>query len=418
VLLLWNILISLVWPLLYFYRPFRGTLRARLGRFELGSFDPNKPGLKILVNAVSAGEVNAVGPLLRALRELRPDAQVALLTTTDSGVEMARQKLAGLAELVTYFPLIDLPFATRRFLDQLRPDLYVTTEAELWPNIQQQCRRRGIRTALVNGRLYMHNKAGWRGTLARRLLGMLDLIVCQDERQRGNFTALGIPADKLTVSGNIKFDFELPEWSAEQLRSWRAQLGLEPDDKVVVAGSTHEGEEQIIFDACRANSIDIRIVLAPRHVERVQEVADLCTRRGAKVVTLTELLACSREWQVLLVDRYGVLVDLYRVADLVVMGGTFNPKVGGHNLLEATALGRLVVVGPVTFGITAQVEMLERAGGLQYAVDARELMSQIRELVMKDPAKAAAIGAAALVVTAQNRGAARRAAEQVLTLLG
>lgn len=428
---LWNILISTLWPLLYFYRPFRGTLRQRLGHFEQGKYYPQRSGLKLLINAVSAGEVNAIVPFIRELKKLRPDAQVALLTTTDSGMDMARSKLASDVELVTYFPLIDLPFASRRFLDTLRPDLYITTEAELWPNIQSQCRRRGIRTALVNGRVYMHNKSGWRGALIRSLLGMLDLIVCQDERQRTNFLKLGIPKERLTVSGNIKFDFELPQWSEGELFEWRQQLGLSIADKVVVAGSTHEGEEELILQAYARLKQRPKLIIAPRHIERASDILQQCTKQ--KLVSKQQLSSirlsektASQEWDVLIVDRYGILVDFYRVATVVVMGGTLNPKVGGHNVLEATTLGKPVIVGPHTFGITAQVQLLDSVGGLMHTgglatfdspvMAADSLDTKLVEL-LDNPARANAVGQAAREVTLANRGSAARAAAQVLSLL-
>jgi len=416
-LILWNSLISLLWPLLYFYRPFRGTIRQRLGDFELGKFDPNTDGLKVLINAVSAGEVNAIAPFIRELKKLRPDAQVALLTTTDSGLEMARTKLTDDVELVTFFPLIDLPFASRRFLDRLRPDLYITTEAELWPNIQAQCRARGIRTALVNGRVYMHNKAGWRGTLIRGLLGLLDLIVCQDERQRANFLKLGIAPEKLTVSGNIKFDFEVPEWSEWQLAEWRSTLGIAETDRVLVAGSTHPSEEGLVLNACRSiGTLRPRLILAPRHIERVAEVTEMCAKRGANTATLSEVEAGAHGWEVLIVDRYGVLVDAYRVADVVFMGGTLTPKVGGHNILEATALGRPVIVGPHTFGITSQLQMLDSVGAVEHAEDPGHIAVKTKDL-LANPTRAAAMGKAAQEITELSRGAAARAAAQVMALL-
>ncbi len=368
----------------------------------------------MLINAVSAGEVNAIAPFIRQLRTLRPDAQVALLTTTDSGIEMARAKLDGLVELVTFFPLVDLPFASRRFLDKLRPDIYITTEAELWPNMQTICRQRGIRSALVNGRIYMHNKAGWRGMLVRKLLLLLDLIVCQDERQHENFVQIGVPVDRLAVSGNIKFDFELPVWTAEQLSEWRTKLGVSSDHPLVVAGSTHDGEEAIVLHAFEAFP-GVKVVIAPRHVDRMQEVKVLCMQHGLRVQALSAQEA-AQDWDVLIVDRYGVLVDFYRIADVVVMGGTFHPKVGGHNILEATALGKPVIVGPHTYGITAQVEMLDAVSAIAHAADALVLADQITEL-LRDTARAQSMGRAARDATEANRGAARRAAELILRLL-
>ena len=412
---LYNVLLTLLWPLLIFYRPFFGTLRLRLGKFPPGGYDAYGPGPRILVNAVSAGEVVAVAPVIRELKRRRPGAQIALLTTTQSGQTMAREKLGGELALLAYFPLVDLPFVVRRYLDRLRPQLYITTEAELWPNIQSQALQRGIPVALVNARLYLHNKHGWRGSIVRRLYGLLDLIVCQDERQRDNFLKFGIPAECLSVSGNTKFDFSLPDWSDQQLAEYRTRLLLR-DEPLIVAGSTHQGEEELLLDALKAIRRRLpkaRLVIAPRRVERSGEVAALCPADGFTARLLSEP---PRDWDVLVVDSYGVLVDMYRLADAVVMGGTYHRKVGGHNLLEATLLGKPVVVGPETFGITAQLELLRAAGG---AVEARaaELPAVLLHLLL-DHARAKAIGEAARQATLANRGAAARAADAVLALLG
>jgi 3-deoxy-D-manno-octulosonic-acid transferase len=449
VLIVWNVLLTLLWPLLYLYRPFRGTIPRRLGHFDPGAYDPMRPGLKVLINAVSAGEVVAITPFIQALKAARPNAQVALLTTTDSGQEMAARKLGDSVELVAYFPLVDLPFVVRRYLDRLRPDLYVTTESELWPNIQTQCRQRGIPVALVNGRLYLHNKRGWRKALTRALLDQLDLIVAQDERQRGNYLTFGIPAEKVVASGNIKFDFALPAWGAAQEQDWLERFTADGTRPIVVAGSTHPGEEELVLDAfvgthgCapgRAGAIAglaeadksvsptlttgahpcaptgaARLILAPRHIERAPEVAALARQRGLTTTLLAEHTP-GADYDVLVVDCYGVLVDFYRLAEAVVMGGTFHPKVGGHNILEATALGRPVIVGPHVFSITAQVELLEAAGGIVRAADAAALGPALQAL-LADPPRRAAIGRAGKLATEANKGAAGRAVDAVLRLV-
>lgn len=419
---IWNTLIRLLWPLLYLYRPFRGTLDQRRGSFELGAYDPRHAGLKVLVNAVSAGEVNAAAPFIRELRRLRPDARVVLLTTTRSGRQMAEMKLAGEVELVVYFPLADHPGIVRRYLERLRPNLYVTTESELWPNIQSQCRARGIRTALVNGRLYLHNKNAIRRPVVRRLLELLDLIVCQDERQRENYIRFGIAPERLAVSGNIKFDYTAPEWTAEQSEQWRARFAADAGTPIVVAGSTHSLEEALIIVTLdtltewlrTAGRPEPRLIVAPRHINRAADVADEVRCLGRQPTLLSEHQP-GQAWDVLVVDAYGVLADLYRLADIVVMGGTFSEKVGGHNILEATALGKPVVVGEHVFSIAAQVEMLEQASGIM--LSRGNLQTALAEL-LDDPQRAQAIGAAGQAATEANRGAATRAAELVLRLVG
>jgi 3-deoxy-D-manno-octulosonic-acid transferase len=414
VLWLFNALCTVFWPLVYFYPPFRGTVAQRMGNFDTGSYSVERPDLKVLINAVSAGEVVAIAPFIRELKARLPDAQVALLTTTESGQTMAKSKLQGLLSLLAYFPLADLWFVSRRYVERLKPDLYVTTEAELWPNIQSRCRRRGIPVALVNARLYLHNKRGLRGLVVRQLYSLCDLIVCQDERQRANFLKFGVPAERLIASGNTKFDFELAQWSSGQLSDFRSQLGL--SEPLIVAGSTHSGEEELLLNAfmeLRPGNPGLRLVLAPRHIERADEVIALASAKGLRAVTMGN--ASGVEKDVVIVDRYGALVDVYRLATVVVMGGTFHPKVGGHNILEATALGKAVICGPHTFGITAQLELLQTENAVVTLNAADELPAALARLLGEGQERER-VGRAARVITEANRGAAQRAVEVVLEL--
>lgn len=429
-LVLYNILATVLWPLLWFYPPFRGTLKQRMGDFELGDYDPDGKGTRFLVNAVSAGEVVAISSLLGELKHRVPDSQTVLLTTTESGQEMARSKAAGLFDLLAFFPLIDLWFVVRRYLEKLKPDVYITTESELWPNMQVQCRRLGIPVILVNARIYLHNKQGWRGSVVRRLYEQVDLVVCQDRRQRKRFIEFGLTPKQLKVSGNIKFDFAAPEWDSAHEKEWQARWGRR-GWTTIVAGSTHEGEDEVLLGALKSaregtGDYNIRMIVAPRHVERTEAVAELARARGFNAVTMAEAETQEHPgdgWDVLVVDRYGVLIDAYRLADVVVMGGTFNAKVGGHNLLEATMLGKPVVVGPHTYSIVSQVEMLNAADALyscpltdtrgHAASTAAQLGAYLAELLADRPALAAS-GERARVVTIANRGAAKRAAEIVL----
>ncbi|MCC7478776.1 hypothetical protein IT575_10005 [bacterium] len=434
-LAVYNALISVLWPLLYLYPPFRGTIRARLGHFELGSYDPAAPGLKVLVNAVSAGEVVAISSFIRELKRRRPDCQVVLLTTTDSGQEMARQKLADAVSLACYFPLADLPFVVKRYLDKLRPELYISCESELWPNIQSQCRRRGIPVALVNARLYLHNKTGLRGAVVRGLYQLCDLIVCQDEDQRGNFLKFGLPDQVLAVSGNTKFDFEVEAWDEWRLAQWRELFALDPQQPVLVAGSTHPGEEALIFSAVqelRGRGMHLQLVLAPRHIERISEVQQSALQAGFRPRLLSQLqapeehhasLGAHHRHDLVLVDRYGVLLDCYRLADLVLMGGTFHPKVGGHNILEATILGKPVLAGPHVYSILAQTAMLERAEALLRAdcdissADGPAALASALQTPLQHPARSAELGERARKLTLANQGSAKRAVDAVLKLI-
>jgi 3-deoxy-D-manno-octulosonic-acid transferase len=420
VLLVWNALLGLLWPLMYLYRPFRGTVPQRLGRDVPDWRDGGgtvADATRILINAVSAGEVAAVAPVIRELRKRLPDCRIALLTTTDSGQEMARARLAGLLDWQGYFPLLDLPWVSRRYLDCLQPDVYITTESELWPNIMSQCQRRGIPVVSLNARVYLHNKRGWRLHMAQYLYSLVDLLICQTEEQRARFVTLGVESEKLVVSGNIKFDLDLPEWTSEQLAAWRDEVGV-GSAPVIVAGSTHEGEEQMILSALTLLHTEKppTLVLAPRHVERATEVARLAEGYGWKTRLLSQPLAGDPA--VVVADKYGVLTDLYRLADIVVMGGTLHEKVGGHNLLEATALGRAVLAGPHVFSIQAQVELLQAAGGIARCHATPVAIAEALRDLLVAPKEAARIGEAALQATRANRGAAALAAGLILQLIG
>jgi 3-deoxy-D-manno-octulosonic-acid transferase len=418
VLKLYNALLSVLWPLLYLYRPFRGTIAQRMGKFELGRYDPERLAPRFLINAVSAGEVVAITPFVLELKNSQPLAQIVLMTTTQSGQTMARQKLGEVLDLLLYFPLVDLPFVVKRYLERLKPSVYITTEAELWPNIQTQCRGAGVPVALVNARLYLHNKRGLRGAIVRWLYAQCDLIVCQDERHRANFLKFGVKPAQLLVSGNTKFDFSIPEWDDESLVEFHERLGL-MSGPIVVAGSTHPGEEEIMLDilaALRPQYPQLQLLIAPRHVNRSADVLAMARNRGFNAASLADAEAGARGYDALVVDRYGALVDLYRLADIVVLGGTYHPKVGGHNILEATVLGKPVIVGPHTYSITSQMEMLKAAKGVITAKDPVALRDALLSL-LGDSGKARNVGRAAQAATLANRGAAARAVESVLSLI-
>lgn len=415
---LYNALLRVLWPLLYLYRPFRGTIAQRLGKFELGRYDAERQAPRFLINAVSAGEVVAITPFVLELKRSQPLAQIALMTTTQSGQTMARQKLGEVLDLLIYFPLVDLPFVVASYLERLKPALYITTEAELWPNIQTQCRDAGIPVALVNARLYLHNKRGLRGVIVRWLYEQCDLIVCQDERHRANFLKFGVKPERLLVSGNTKFDFSIPEWDEESLALFRERLGL-LSGPVIVAGSTHPGEEEVMLDilaALRPRYPQLQLLLAPRHVNRSPDVLAMARNRGFNAVSLADAEAGASGYDALVVDRYGALVDLYRLADIVVLGGTYHPKIGGHNILEATVLGKPVIVGPHTYSITSQMEMLKAAKAVITTKDPVALRDALLSL-LGDSAKALQVGRAAQAATLANRGAAARAVAAVLALV-
>jgi hypothetical protein len=257
----------------------RGTLgrnwRQRLGLLRAGDLGALRPDAeRIWVHAVSAGETAAAAPVITELARLRPQADVVLSTTTPAGQRVA-PKAAPQAAATIYFP-IDLPFSAAAALGKVRPTLCVQVEAELWPNFLALARRRGAVTAVVNGRVWRTARPGriWRQVMGWTL-AQVDLLCMQSQADADRVIQLGADPRRVLVTGNTKFDQAGPAGAAPAAAAMRAELGLADDDLVLLAGSTHPGEEQIVLDAFRiiaAQEPRARLMIAPRHIERTSAV--------------------------------------------------------------------------------------------------------------------------------------------------
>lgn len=368
--LLYYVLLVLLSPFVYLVASMNPKLRQgmseRLGRWP----DPErirKPaGTNIWLHSVSVGEVKLLQPLISALRERLPGASFFATTITPSG----RKVLDRIAEnqddvTVSYFPLAELPWVIARFLNAAKPLVYIATEAEAWPNLQAQMKRRGVKSLLVNARVYSSRKPAWKLKLTRMLMQDFSRIVCQSQEFADAFANIGVPREKLIVCGNIKSDIAPEAWEKTQVERFKSQFGW-AHNLVVTAGSTHPGEEEAVLDAfqqLRASDPRWVLALTPRHPERAEEVASLAQELSLK----GRLLSCEDECEnpdVVVVDKMGVLLDYYRIADVVVLGGTFNPRIGGHNILEPAHLAKPVIIGPYIDSIADHVACLREAGGV------------------------------------------------------
>lgn len=366
------------------------------------------------IHAVSVGETRAALPLIRALRERYPTWPLLITTTTPTGSQQVREALRD-AVWHVYAPY-DLPGAVTRFLARTRPRLAVVMETELWPNLFHYCAAAGIPTVVANARLSEHSARGYArlGSLTAQMLAKGTLVAAQSEADAARFRALG--AARVRVTGNLKYDLALPPallaQGQELRRTWGAQR------PVLIAASTHAGEEELILDACerlRRRFSDLLLVLVPRHPERFPVVAELCRRRGLPLVARSEQRRCEQATQVFLGDSMGELLLFYAAADVAFVGGSLVP-VGGHNVLEPALLGLPVLFGPQMFNFSEASQHLLEARAAWRVNDAAELAETAGRL-LGDPALRRAAGRRGKAMVEANRGALAALVEIIGDLL-
>jgi len=316
-------------------------------------------GPKIWIHAVSVGECVAAKPIIAALKREIPGAQIALSTTTDTGQELARKmEASGEVELALFFPL-DLPFVVVRVLNALSPQAIGFVETELWPNTLHLARRRGIPTFLLNGRVSdnLFQTAPKLGPVWGWMSGNVSGFLMRGADDAQRLKKLGVSGNKIEIVGDVKL--EAPPIPSQSLRrQWREKLGLRKEI-LLVGGSTHDGEElQLLraFASLREDFPDLRLALAPRHVERCAAVASQIEAQGWQVARRSSNEKPD-ERAVFLLDTVGELADFYAAGDLAFVGGTLISR-GGHNLLEPVLRGVSVVFGPSIDNFRAQAQLL------------------------------------------------------------
>jgi 3-deoxy-D-manno-octulosonic-acid transferase len=360
------------------------------------------------VHAVSVGEVRSAAPLVNALAERYPSHRIVVTTMTPTGSRQVRE-LFGDRVSHCYVPF-DFPDAVRRFLDRVRPEAAVVAETEFWPNIFAECGRRRIPLLLVNGRV---SQASLRGYLrvpniARAMLANADLFCAQTRVDAQRLRNLGVPDHLIHVTGNLKFDVELPAQLLEEARALREQWGR--SRPVLIAASTHAGEERKVLESfawLKRRYPALLLVLVPRHPERFRAVARLCRKHGFAVALRSRSAGpLPAGTEVLVGDTMGELQRLYAGSDVAFIGGSLVPH-GGQNLLEACAVHVPVVFGPHMFHFEEISAMALERGAARQVHDARGLADAI-ELYFDQPDLRRAAGNAAHTLVTDNRGALGR----------
>ncbi len=399
------------------YKKYIGGLRQRLGLLPI-TFNVDAEA-SIWLHAVSVGEVMVVRALTSDLRARYPRLRLFLSTTTISGQQIARK--VPDVDGVFYFPF-DWTSVIRRTLALVRPRLFIMMETEIWPNLLRECRRRGVPTILINGRISDRSYPRYRlvRRFFRRVLADVDRFCMQSEESARRLLALGADAGRVTVTGSLKFDSvegpaARPPGRDRVLRLFR----LSPARTVIVAGSTMRGEEASVlhaFAAVKQAAADALCILAPRQPERFSEVDRLARQAGFTTVRRTDLpIDAEPRADVVVLDTIGELAQIYQIATAVFVGGSL-ADFGGHNILEPAMFGKPIVFGPHMQNFREIAEAFVANGAAVQIRSARELDDALIGLVT-DPVRRARMGAAARALVDANRGARDKTLTVIADLL-
>jgi 3-deoxy-D-manno-octulosonic-acid transferase len=382
-------------------------LREKLGFLDSSLFAPHTS--PIWIHAVSVGEVNAAIPFLRKLRAAYPDIPVILSTITDTGQKVARQKAPDGTHLV-YLPF-DLRIILASCFEKVRPRLFIVMETELWPNIFRAAAERRIPVIILNGRISEKSSKGYRKVsfFMKRVFDQVTLFCMQSPSDADRIKSIGAEESKVIVLGNFKFDMEI----SPHIPSWIREL----QGQVIVAGSTHAGEEQIIIDAYRENVYlfpGLKLIIAPRHPERFAEAEDVIRKSDMRYLKRSEFGTEGEEpgpkkFNILLLDTVGELTTVYSIADIAIMGKSIE-GFGGQNPLEPAFWGKPIICGQHMENFPFIKDFY--AAGAAFQVTSTGVAKKIKELLLQ-PEKAKSAGEKARVLYLKNSGAVDRAVKIV-----
>ncbi|MDP2941243.1 MAG: 3-deoxy-D-manno-octulosonic acid transferase [Candidatus Omnitrophota bacterium] len=408
------LIISLFYLPVYLFRgKFHRGFAARLGFLPKGL----TLGRPIWIHAVSVGEAMAVRPLVRELKKTWPGKKFVLSTVTPTGNKIA-QGIAGGDDLITFLPL-DFSFIVKRVIRRINPCVFIIVETEIWPNLISRLYKNNIPIVLLNARISDKSFKGYRMIkfLMQPILRKVGLFCVQAQRDAERLLFLGASPEKVKVTGNMKFDLNDCTDYRNDYTDYRIKLGLNSGERLLVAGSTHPGEEEIMLQAYKGllrRFPDLKLLLAPRHPQRSGAVAGIASRFAFHPVCVSQLPdkcpACSAN-AVFILDTVGELVSFYCAADIVFVGGSL-VKRGGHNILEPAAAGKPVIFGPFMFNFRGISELFLKNEAAFLARGPEELEEKISWL-LSNPARAAELAVAGRRLIQDNQGATRRNLEYI-----
>lgn len=362
----------------------------------------------ILVHAVSVGETIAAIPLIKALQQKYPQLPITVTTMTPTGSERVKTLLKDSVSHV-YLPY-DLPGAIKRFLKTTKPKIVIIMETELWPNLISQCYKQKIPLIIANARLSERSAAryGKLGKAVKQLFSKISMVAAQNQHDGERFVSLGLPTDHLAITGSIKFDINLSNEQRQKINQLKQQWQL--NRPVLIAASTHSGEDEIILTAFKKLLLkhdNLLLILVPRHPERFKTVEKLISDSGFNYLKRSTNQIPTEQTQIVLGDTMGELLELYAMADIAFVGGSL-VKQGGHNPLEPALHHIAIITGEYFFNFQVICEQLIEAQGMIVCTNSADDLYSSIDCLLNDNSSRNQLGENAYLVLKQNQGALSR----------
>lgn len=397
---------------------FGERLKQSFGFLPASALEPVAGKGCLWLHAASVGEIVATSPIVKEIRRQFPGQKVLVSVVTANGYEMARRIIAE-ADSIIFFPL-DLPWLSGWVINRIGPKLFVLVETELWPNFLLTCRERNIPVMMVNGRISDKSVSNYRYlfTVLDRMLDTVRRFCMQSTIDAQYIIRLGAKPRKVFVTGNTKYDQTHTEVSPAERDEITGSLKLPVSAQVIVAGSTHKGEEELVlaaFNKVRERHPGTRLILAPRDNLRGSEVTGLTAKYNLKAVRRTELDSAPEDHDVVILDTIGELGKIYSIGDVVYVGGSLVAR-GGHNILEPAAHGKPIIVGPHMFNFKDSYALFSGRGACDTVYDSDELGEAFIRL-LSDSAAREAMGGRALAIIRENQGASARSVHHIKEIL-
>jgi 3-deoxy-D-manno-octulosonic-acid transferase len=401
---------------------FQRSLRQQLAQ-RMGSFSDLSEQKITWVHAASVGEVLCSIPLLEKIKKEFPRLPILLTTMTRTGNETARKKIPEVTE-VSFFPM-DHPLILKRVFHRMQPSLFLIAETELWPNLLRSCGRKKIPVILFNGKISDRSYRRYLSlrSLFKEGLGAISFFLMQTEKDQTRIIEMGAPPQRTGVVGNIKFDQPFPTMTQHEISEMADSLGLRGNETILIGGSTHPGEEEIlveIFLELGKTTPSLHLILAPRHLERLEEVEGLLRKKNVPWARRTSIAPGryqDREDKprVILLDTMGELTKLYNLGTLVFIGGSLVP-VGGHNPLEPLFFKKCVLFGPLMSDFVEMCRGLIEEGGAVQVTGKEDLALKLRQL-LSDEGLRKSVGERGYQFLQKQRGATERIFEAIRPFL-
>ena len=401
-------------------RGFIERIKQSFGFYPQETIDKVAGKNAIWVHAASVGEIVATSPLVREFRKVFPDSPILVSVVTTGGYEMAHRIIKD-ADAIIYFPL-DLPFLASRVVGRIRPRVFLPVETELWPNFLKKAKQLDVPVMMVNGRISDRSVKQYKYLfgMLREMIGTVKCFAMQSSIDADYIMRLGAPRELVTVTGNTKFDQAYTSVSAEERAALIEELGLSGASRIMIAGSTHRGEEELVlaaFKAVREKDPGVRLIIAPREVLRTLEVEHLCRKAGFTVTTRKELQKgdAARGEDIVILDTVGELGRVYGLGDVIYIGGSLIPH-GGHNILEPAAHGKAIIVGNQMFNFKDIHALFRNRNAVVTVTNGEELTRETLRL-FGDAAERARLEAETLAIINENKGASEKSARILVEML-